>query len=206
MADHSFALQQYRSRAAIYDFQLLPFEPIRQDAIRRLHLQPGATVLDVGCGTGLSFELILQAIGPRGRIIGIEQCPEMLEQAQARVAKHGWDHVTLVNAAAESAKIPRKGDAALFHFTHDILRHDAAIRNVLRSLKPGARVVAVGLQWAQPWDWATNFFVMAAAMHSVSSLEGLEQPWSLLAEQLGGMAVTPQVMGGVYMADGAVPS
>ena len=70
-----------------------------------------------------------------------------------------------------TAPIAARADAALFHFTHDILREDAAIDNVLSHLKPGARVVATGLQWAPPWLWPANGFVMAAALYSVTSLD-----------------------------------
>jgi len=50
--DPSLALTQYRRRAEHYDFELMPFEPVRRDAIASLDLHSGATVLDVGCGTG----------------------------------------------------------------------------------------------------------------------------------------------------------
>ena len=73
-----------------------------------------------------------------------------------------------------------QADAALFHFTHDVLREDAALDNVLAHLKPGARVVATGLQWAPPWMWPTNGFVMAAALYSVTALESLARPWDKL--------------------------
>lgn len=198
------ALRQYRLRANVYDHELAAFEPIRQRAIDRLSLQRGDTVLDVGCGTGLSFEHLQRAIGAQGHIVGIEQCPEMLDKARARVAQHRWTNVTLLNAPAEAAAIPVQADAALFHFTHDILRHPDAIRNVVASLKPGAHVVAAGLQWAAPWAWATNCFVLLAATHSVSSLEGLGQPWSRLAEQVGELDVHSTLMGGVYIASGVL--
>ncbi len=43
----------------------------RQTAVRALDLRPGFTVLDIGCGTGLNFELILAAIGARCTLIGM---------------------------------------------------------------------------------------------------------------------------------------
>lgn len=196
------ALAQYRQRAKVYDLELAAFEPIRRQAIARLCLAQGATVLDVGCGTGLSLEPLQQAIGSRGHIIGIEQCPEMLDQARVRVAQQGWRNVTLLNTSAEALTIQAQADAVLFHFTHDILRNPDAIRQVVRGLRPGAHVVAAGLQWANPWAWATNWFVWMAALHSVTSLEGLEQPWSLLVEHLSEPKVDTTLMGGVYIASG----
>lgn len=196
------ALDQYRRRAGVYDLELAAFEPIRRSAIARLKLQRGDAVLDVGCGTGLSFDMLQQAIGRRGRIVAIEQCPEMLDQARARVAHAGWTNVTLLQAAVETAAIPCQVDAALFHFTHDVLRNPGAVRNVVDHLKPGATVVAAGLQWASPWNWAVNCFVMGAALYSVTSLEGLDQPWSLLAQHLGAMRASTELWGGVYIASG----
>ncbi|MDB5873186.1 MAG: Methyltransferase type 11 [Ramlibacter sp.] len=200
--DRSAALAQYRRRAATYDRELAIFEPIRTEAIASLQLQRGDTVLDVGCGTGLSFEQLHDRIGKGGHVVGIEQCPEMLAKARERVEQNRWRNVDLVCAPAAAAVIEKQADAALFHFTHDILREDAAIANVLSHLKPGARVVATGLQWASPWAWPTNGFVMLAAMYSVTSFEGLGLPWNKLAQRLREVDVEHALMGGIYIASG----
>lgn len=204
--DRQMALEQYRLRASVYDCELAAFEPIRRRAIDRLRLLPGATVLDVGCGTGLSFAPLQAAVGSYGRIIGIEQCPEMLEQARNRVSQQSWPNVTLLGAPAEVSCAPCRADAALFHFTHDILRNPDAIRNVVQGLNPGSQVVAAGLQWSYPWDWATNWCVLLAAMYSVTSMEGLDQPWSRLAEHLSELEVSIEPMGGVFIASGVFGS
>lgn len=202
--DHTAALAQYRRRAGIYDLELAPFEPVRRHAIERLALRPGDLVLDVGCGTGLSLALLRQAVGPEGRIVGIEQCPEMIEKARHRVAQHGWNNVGLLCAAADAAHVVLTADAALFHFTHDILRDSQALAHVARSLRPGAHVVACGLQWAAPWAWPVNLFVLGAARHSVTSLEGLDRPWSLLAEYLDDLQVDTAMAGAVFIASGTM--
>jgi demethylmenaquinone methyltransferase/2-methoxy-6-polyprenyl-1,4-benzoquinol methylase len=200
--DEKAALRQYRWRSTVYDAELAWFEPLRREAISLLALQPGQRVLDVGCGTGLSFEPLKQALGHHGAIVGIEQCPEMLAQAEARVRAHHWQHIELVNAPAAQARINGLADAALFHFTHDILRQPSAVCHVLQHLRPGARVVATGLQWASPWAWPVNLFVWGAALYSVSTLEGLDDPWSCLAQALPDLAVQPTWMPGVAMATG----
>ena len=202
LPDRSAALAQYRRRAGVYDQELAPFEPIRTEAIERLQLRQGQTVLDVGCGTGLSFEQLHSRVGRHGRIVGVEQCPEMMEQARERVQAHHWTNVDLVEAPAAGAKIPVLADAALFHFTHDILREPQALANVLAHVKPGGRVVATGLQWAPPWMWPTNGFVLLAALHSVTSLEGLGKPWDKLAAFLDALHVDTALFGGIYIASG----
>lgn len=202
--DRSAALTQYRRRAGIYDRELAPFEPIRVDAVVALGLRQGQTVLDVGCGTGLSFELLHSRVGRHGRIVGIEQSPEMLAIARERVKRHHWDNVELVQQPAGDAPLALQADAALFHFTHDILRDGEALAHVMRHLKPGAHVVATGLQWAPPWLWPTNGFVLMAALHSVTSLEGLGKPWDKLAGYLDGLQVETAWLGGIYIARGKV--
>ncbi len=204
--DRNAALAQYRRRAGIYDLELALFEPIRRRAVAMLALQHGEVVLDVGCGTGLSFTLLEQGVGAAGRIVGIEQSPEMIERARQRVHRQRWGNVSLICSPVEAARIPRRADAALFHFTHDILQRPEAVANVLRHLKPGARVVASGLKWAGPWRWPTNLFVLPAALRSVTSLEGLDAPWAGLAEAMPDLEVHSTLLGGVFVARGTLPA
>jgi demethylmenaquinone methyltransferase/2-methoxy-6-polyprenyl-1,4-benzoquinol methylase len=194
----------YRHRAPRYDLELLAFEPVRSRAIELLDPPPGATVLDIGCGTGLSFASLLQRIGAAGRIVGVDASPDMLAQARRRVARQGWSGVALLESAAADAPLQGRADAALFHFTHDIVRDPRALDHVLAHLKPGARVVASGLQWAPPWLLPINLFVLGAALYSVSSLEGLEQPSTLLAGRLESFEVRAFPWAGMYLASGRV--
>jgi len=198
------ALAQYRRRANFYDLELALFEPIRRRAVARLALVGGDCVLDVGCGTGLSLALLHQAVGAQGRIVGIEQSPEMIDKARQRVERHGWRNVTLLCSPVETAQIAERADAALFHFTHDILRRREAVANVISHLEPGARVVASGLKWARPALWPVNLAVLPAALHSVTSLEGLNRPWSKLADALERLQVESLLAGAVYIASGVV--
>jgi SAM-dependent methyltransferase len=200
--DRGAALAQYRRRAAVYDLELALFEPVRRQAVASLGLRRGDVVLDVGCGTGLSLPLLRAAVGPRGRVIGIEQSPEMIAKARQRVARQRWKNVTLLCASVELAEIPGRADAALFHFTHDILRRPEAVALVLHHLRPGASVVAAGLKWASAWAWPTNALVLAAALRSTTSLRGLHQPWSLLAAGLEGLELRSLMLGAVYLAHG----
>lgn len=198
------ALSQYRQRAGIYDLEMALWEPIRREAVALLGLRQGDKVLDVGCGTGLSFGPMVSALGDQGRIFGIEQSPEMIEKARERVAHYRWDQVALLCSPVAEAPIPVMADAALFHFTHDILQQPMAIAQVMRHLKPGARVVASGIKWAGPWNWTTNLFVLPAALHSVSSLAGLEKPWRQLAWHLPRLDLQTWLNDGVYIASGVV--
>lgn len=204
--DPSLAQALYRRRASHYDLELAPFEPLRRQAIAQLDVRAGDTVLDVGCGTGLSFELLLEKVGARGRVIGIEPSPDMMALARHRVARRRWTRVDLLEASAAGAPLRGRADGALFHFTHDVLRDPEALDHVVAHLKPGAHVVACGLQWAPPWLLPTNAFVWAAALYSVSCMEGLEQPWTMLAARVAGFEVRSYPWLGLYIAQGRTPA
>jgi demethylmenaquinone methyltransferase/2-methoxy-6-polyprenyl-1,4-benzoquinol methylase len=123
---------------------------LRRRTVARLALQPDQTVLDVACGTGLSFPLLHQGVGETGRIIGVELSPDMLAIARERCVREGWRNVTLIESAMESADIPGPVDAILFNFTHDVLRSPAALARIFAAARPGTRVAVAGMKLA-PW-------------------------------------------------------
>jgi ubiquinone/menaquinone biosynthesis C-methylase UbiE len=95
----------YRRKARHYDltsrFYPVPGYPQRAHrlrAVRALGLRPGAAVVDVACGTGLNFSLIEQAIGPAGRIVGVDLTDAMLAQAERRIAANCWSNISLMQA------------------------------------------------------------------------------------------------------------
>jgi len=196
------ALRQYRERAATYDLELNFLEPIRRRAISRLWLRRGCTVIDVACGTGLSFRSLSRQVGSKGRVIGIEQSAEMLERAAERIRANDLQNVTLIHAPVEHARIPVIADAALLHFSHDVMRTPGAIANVLNSVRSGGRVVAAGLKWAPPWKMPVNMAVFFAAMRSLTAFEGLREPWSYLEPSLAQFDVESLLSDGVYIASG----
>jgi hypothetical protein len=104
----------------------------------------------------------------------------------------------------EDAQIPRAADAALFNFTHDIMRTRGALANVRGHLKPGARVAATGLKWAPMRAMPLNLLVWGAALRSTTTLEGLARPWSHLEDLVTGLEVEEMLGGMVYLASGTV--
>jgi ubiquinone/menaquinone biosynthesis C-methylase UbiE len=200
------ALAQYRSRAPIYDLELALLTPVRQRAIEMLGLKRGDNVLDVGCGTGLSFAALEQLIGAQGTVTGIEQSPEMLELARKRALENHWQNVTLIPSPIEDAAIPRAVDAALFHFTHDIMRTRNAVANVVKNVRPGGTIVAAGLKWAPLRSMALNPLVWGAAKRSTSTLEGLARPWSYLEQLVPNLLVEEMLAGTVFVVKATIPT
>ncbi len=61
------------------------FRTLTRALLEMAPLRPGARVLDVGCGTGASTLLLLEAAGSRGRVVGVDISLGMLKKAHARV-------------------------------------------------------------------------------------------------------------------------
>lgn len=204
-AGHDASRAMYRWRAYSYDLQLAPYEFLRRHAVERLQLLPGQCVLDLGCGTGMSLELLRQAVGAQGRVIAVDQCPEMIALAHSRVSLAGWTNVELICAAVEDAPLPEAADAAFFHLTHDILQSPQAVDHVLRHLKPGARLVATGLKSTAPWLVPWNALVGLFAAQSISNFDRLAVPWQPLLDHGAALQVETVLMGTLYVASGTAP-
>src|SRR5207245_1143064 len=106
-------IETYRKKAKHYDVTSwlypapgYPHRAQRRQAVRALGLRAGDTVVDIACGTGLNFPLIEEAIGPGGRIVGVDLTDAMLACAQDRIATNGWSNVSLVQADAAGFDFP----------------------------------------------------------------------------------------------------
>ena len=68
--------------------------------IRSLNIEPGARVIEVGVGTGLSFD----AYPRHCQVTGIDLAPEMLEHAQEKIERNGWRHLKVMEMDALDLK------------------------------------------------------------------------------------------------------
>lgn len=199
---HEATRTLYGWRATSYELQLAPYEFIRRMAVGQLKLRSGDCVLDLGCGTGMSLPLLREAVGPAGRVVGVDLSPEMLAVAHSRVQREGWTNVELRCAAVEDAALPQRADAAFFHFTHDVLQSPSALDRVLAHLRPGARVVATGLKWTAPGLAPMNLLVGMHMAQSLTRYEGLAAPWQPLQERGVQLEVDTLMMGTIFVARG----
>jgi ubiquinone/menaquinone biosynthesis C-methylase UbiE len=141
-------IETYRKKAKHYDvvsqFYPVPGYPQRAQrlrAVQALRLRPGDTVVDIACGTGLNFSLIEQAIGPGGRIVGVDLTDAMLAQAQHRIETNGWSNVSLVQADAAEFAFPTEVDAILSTYA---LSHVPECGDVIAD---GAAALSRGGRW-----------------------------------------------------------
>jgi len=111
--DRVAALERYRELARDYDASCRWVAGIRRRALALLGPGEGEVVFDIACGTGAMLPELARRVGPRGKVVGIEQSPEMLALARERVQRAGVERtVTLVEAAAEELEIEMRANAA----------------------------------------------------------------------------------------------
>jgi ubiquinone/menaquinone biosynthesis C-methylase UbiE len=138
----------YQSGAKHYDFTTILFRLIglrmkayRLLAIKKLSLQRGNCVIELGCGTGLNFPFLMEQIGPEGRLIGIDLTPGMLDIARERVERSGWKNVELIQSDIAAYDFPEgvNGVFATGLFGY-IPEYDRVIKAASQSLVPGGHL------------------------------------------------------------------
>ena len=100
-SDHLQVAATYTAAAESFDD--LPFwSHFGRATVSRLHLKPGARVLDLCCGTGASALPAAEAVGPAGMVLGIDITEALLERARTKAAAAGFRHATFEATAVES--------------------------------------------------------------------------------------------------------
>ena len=174
----------YRAHASGYDASARRTMRLRRRVISLLDLQPGQTVLDVACGTGLSFAWLRAGVGESGRVIGVELSPDMLRLARARCERESWRNVTLIESDMGAVEIPARLDAILFNFAHDVIQSPTALARIFAAARPGATVAVAGMKYPPWWLAPLNPWVRARARPYMTTFAGLEAPWRPLLEFL----------------------
>lgn len=162
--------KRYETALKLYQLMGLRIQAYRARAVELLHLKRGDRVVDLGCGTGLSFPLILQRIGPEGELIGVDRSVAMLECAQERTKRSGWSNVRLVLDDLAEYKFPEGVNAVLsigvFGY---IAEHDRVIETIAQALGSGGRMVIVDGKQPGRWPgWMFRLFIWCSRGFGVS--------------------------------------
>ena len=147
--------KHYNLTSRLYPVPGYPQQAQRRRAVRALELRLGDTVVDIACGTGQNFPLIEQAIGPGGRIVGVDLTDAMLAQARHRVETARWDNVSLMRADVAEFTFPSSVDAIISTYALSHVRDcGEVIARGGAALSAGRRCVVLDLKaphWAPRW-------------------------------------------------------
>jgi ubiquinone/menaquinone biosynthesis C-methylase UbiE len=128
---------------------------LRRTAVEALRLRPGGSVIDIGTGTGLTLPYLAAAVGPAGRVAGLDRSPAMLAGARDRAPSPPVELVE-VDATAlpfEDATF----DAAISTYGLTAIADvDGALDEMIRIVRPGGRLVIADVHFVN-WPTPTAF-------------------------------------------------
>jgi ubiquinone/menaquinone biosynthesis C-methylase UbiE len=205
-------VELYRRRAGRYDFTaqlyyLVGFREwgYRKKAVEALALKSGDTAVEVGCGTGLNFALLEDAVGPEGKIIGVDLTDSMLGVARERVRRNGWSNVELVQSDAAGFEFPRGVSGVISTFALTLVpEYENVIRAGSEALAPAGRFVILDLKL--PSNWLSRLapvLVLALRPFGVSLDMAARHPWEALEKCLPHVSAAEFYGGIAYIAVGA---
>ena len=106
------------------------------------HLNRGELVVDLGSGGGLDVFLASKMVGPKGRAIGIDMTPAMIERARANAKAGGYTNVEFYQSTIDKITLPDASvDCVISNCVLNLAPDKPAVfREIARVLKPGGRM------------------------------------------------------------------
>jgi demethylmenaquinone methyltransferase/2-methoxy-6-polyprenyl-1,4-benzoquinol methylase len=206
----------YRKKARHYDvtsrFYPAPGYPQRSQRLRTvqaLSLRPGATVIDIACGTGLNFPIIERIIGPGGQIVGVDLTDAMLAHARDRVKAHGWSNVSLVQSDAAEYAFPSRVDAIMSTYAMSQVPECAQV------IAHGAAALSAGGRWAvldlkvpaSTPGWLIQLSAAVVRPHASIDEWIMRRPWdairAAMQHELTDLSWTELTFGTAFLAAGS---
>ena len=121
-------------------------------ALNVLKIPKGASVADIGAGSGFITERLSARVGPMGRVFANDLQPQMLQILGRRLALRNITNVTLVQGTADDPKLdPASVDLEIMvDVYHELSQPQAMLRRLRAALKPGGRLVLLEYRKEDP--------------------------------------------------------
>ncbi len=159
----------------------------RRAAVRAAGLRPGDAVVDAACGTGRLSAVLADAVGPFGRVVGVDLSEGMIERARSDYP----DIVQLEFRVGNALALPfadESFDAATIAFgLRNLADFEAGFRELARVVRPGGRVVCLELTMPRPRLWGRMFHASFRRGAPIAGrLFGVPDPYRYLPTSLEG--------------------
>ena len=150
----------YQRNAKTYDLAVKIIYPLiglriddyRKKALEYLNLSEGDLVVDLGCGTGLCFPLLMDKIGPNGKVFGVDISTEMLSIAEKRVKSAGWSNIELVHSDIEEFDFPNEINGLISTGVFGYLEEPKnVLEKIHKSLLNSGKVVVIDGKYPKKW-------------------------------------------------------
>jgi ubiquinone/menaquinone biosynthesis C-methylase UbiE len=94
----------YDRFSRVYDLfalsRLGQYKRVRKEFFGFCGIREGDRVLDIACASGGGLDPLVEAVGDKGEVVGLDILPSMIKLAKDKVEKNGWNNVRLVCASA----------------------------------------------------------------------------------------------------------
>jgi ubiquinone/menaquinone biosynthesis C-methylase UbiE len=145
-------------------------------------LKPGQRVLDVATGIGEPALSAARRVGPEGRVIAVDQAPQMLQIARERAGQQGLRNIEFIESDTELLDLPHYTfDSVLCRWGLMFLPNLVdALGRLQRLLRPGGKIA--GAVWAEPSKVPSISLAMSVvreALHIPQSPPGIPGPFNL---------------------------
>jgi demethylmenaquinone methyltransferase/2-methoxy-6-polyprenyl-1,4-benzoquinol methylase len=209
-------IETYRKKAKHYDLTSrlypvpgYPHRAQRLRAVRALGLRAGDSVVDIACGTGLNFALLEEAVGPDGRIVGVDLTDAMLANAQDRIETNGWRNISLVQSDAAEFDFPAEVSGILSTYALTQVPGCAeVISNGAAALSSGGRWVVLDVKVPNKTPgWLAQ--LGTAAVRPFASIDEwiTRRPWeairAAMQQELADVSWTELLFGSAFLAAGS---
>lgn len=201
----------YEKRAWIYELAVhgcyllgFPIRRYRRLVLEALDPQPGDTIVEIGCGTGMNFPLLQKRIGARGKIIGVDISEAMLKRAMKQCQRAGWDNVELADSSAADYVFPNKVDGIIatgvLTYEPD---YDDVIERGAKALTEGKRWVVFDYKMPSGWlRWFVPLFVWVFRPFGISKALFERTPWESIKRHLKNPKIQEFYFGLIFIASG----
>lgn len=129
----------------------------RDQIVKACELQPGATVADIGAGTGLFTRLMAKEVGPEGKVVAVEIAEKFLDHIESTSRDAGLTNVTTVLGKDDSVELePNSIDVAFICDTyHHFEFPQKTLASLHKALKPAGRLIVIDFRKVpgESTDW-----------------------------------------------------
>lgn len=170
--------ETFNNAAVHFDAGPLAFwEIYGRRTVEQLHLPPGATVLDVGCGSGAAVLRAAEIVGPQGSVLGIDLALTLLRRGRAKASLRQLTNATFTLGDMTNLGCPeRQFDAVLSIFSLFFADNmEKQVSDLWRRVRPGG-VLAITTWGPRLFEPVYGKWREFLARESFS-LTSLDQPW-----------------------------